>query len=282
MNNGVVRAKHGNAAPAGPGHFPFVNYHRRGVLDHLTATEFRVQLGIGYGSSLIAAKRGDVIVAIDVLRCSSTIVTALANGAKAVIPVKSVREARSLSRRRGAILAGERNGLRPAGFELGNSPLEYRQEKVQGRVIVLTTTSGTKAIVLGRKAREVLVGSFLNLSATANHAGKTARSSRCGISLVTAGTRGRFSLEDFLCAGALSRSLAKEGASLDDGCISAARAYGDSRSDLHSAMREGVHAKYLESIGLGGDVGYCAQTDIYDIAAVYRSGRIVIVKPSDS
>lgn len=252
------------------------------MLDHLTAAELSVRLGIGYRSSLIAAERGDVIVAIDVLRCSSTIVTALANGAKAVIPVKSVHEARSLSKRHGAILAGERKGLRQAGFELGNSPLEYRQEKVQGRVIVLTTTSGTKAIVLGKKAKEVLVGSFLNLSATATRASKTARSSRCGISLVTAGTQGRFSLEDFLCAGALSDLLAKKGASLDDGCISAARAYRESRSDLQSAMKEGVHAKYLESIGLGGDVGYCAQTDIFDIAAVYGSGRIIAVKPSNS
>jgi len=255
-------------------------FHQTTVIDHLSVAEFSVRLGIGYSSSEAAAERGDVVVAIDVLRCSSSIVTALANGAKAVIPSKSLHEARALSKLHGAILAGERKGIKPAGFELGNSPLEFKQEKVRGRAIVLTTTSGIKAIVLAKKAREILVGSMLNLSATATHAGNTARSSRCGISLITAGTRGRFSLEDFLCAGALSDLLAKKEAALDDGCISAARAYRESSSDFYSAMKEGVHAKYLESIGLGDDVVFCAQKDIYDIAAVFRSDRIVAVKPT--
>lgn len=228
---------------------------------------------------MAAAERRDIVVAIDVLRCSSSIVTALANGAKAVIPAVSLREARLLSRVHSGILAGERKGMRQKGFELGNSPLEFTREKVKGRTVVLTTTSGTKAIVLGKKARGVLVGSLLNLNATARLAGKLAKSSKSGISLITAGTSGRFSLEDFLCAGALSDLFAREGDMLDDGCIAAAHAYRRVQADICSAVREGFHARYLKSISLIDDVTFSTQVNLFDIAAVLKADRIVAVKP---
>jgi len=239
---------------------------------------FNVRLGIGYRSSLAAAERADIVVTIDVLRCSSSIVTALANGANAVMPVVSLREARSLARAHDAILAGERKGIKPAGFDLGNSPLEFKKATVQGRTIVLTTTSGTKAIVLGKKARNLLVGSLLNLNATAKLASRLARSSKSGISLITAGTSGKFSLEDFLCAGALSDLLAQEGGRLDDGCIASAYAYRGVRSDLCSAIGEGLHAEYLKSIDLVDDVMFSTQENLFDIAAVLRTDRVVAVK----
>ncbi|MBS7654517.1 2-phosphosulfolactate phosphatase, partial [Candidatus Bathyarchaeota archaeon] len=94
-----------------------------------------------------AAKRGDLIIIIDALRCCSSIVTALANGAEAIIPVKTLREAyRIHARNPKYLLAGERGGLKPRGFDLGNSPLEYTSERVHGKIILLTTTSGTTAI----------------------------------------------------------------------------------------------------------------------------------------
>ncbi len=241
--------------------------------------EFNVHLGVGYSTSLAAVERDDIIIAIDVLRCSSSIVTALANGAKAVIPAHSLREARSLSKVHGAMLVGERRGIRPKGFELGNSPLEFRQERVKNKTIVMTTTSGTKAIVLGREARRLFVGSFLNLNATAKFGVRLAKSSGSGISLVTAGTRGKFSLEDFLCAGALSDLFSREGGILDDGCTASAYAYRWARSDLRSAIRAGVHAKYLRSIDLGDDVTFCTRIDLFEIAAVLKANLIVAVKP---
>lgn len=238
-----------------------------------------VRLELGYRNSTAAAERGDVIIAIDVLRCSSSIVTALANGAKAVIPSTTLNEARSLAKTHRAILAGERKGKKPKGFQLGNSPLEFEKEVVQGRTIVLTTTSGTKAIVLGKKGRSVLVGSLLNLQATARLSARLAEASKRGISLVTAGTRGLFSLEDFLCAGAISDRFMGCGARLDDGCLAAVHAWRNARLDLRSALREGRHAKYLNSIGLGDDVDFCARVDVFDIAAIMKGSRIVAVTP---
>ena len=240
---------------------------------------FEVHLGIGFKEAAKAAGKHDIIIAIDVLRCSSSIVTALAKGAKAVLPAASLSETRFLSKRYGAILAGERKGMRPRGFELGNSPLEFTREKVKGRTIVLTTTSGTRAIVLGKGAPSLLVGSLLNLNATAKLAGKLAKSSKSGISLITAGTSGRFSLEDFLCAGALSHLFVREGGMLDDGCIAAAHAYRRVQSDLCSAVREGFHARYLKSIGLADDVAYSTQVNLFDIAALLKADNIVAVKP---
>jgi len=242
-------------------------------------TKFNVRLEMGYRKSPVAADRRDIIVAIDVLRCSSSIVTALANGAKAIIPAISLSEARSLAKAHRAVLAGERKGIKPEGFQLGNSPLEFKRKAVEGRTVVLTSTSGTKAIVLGEKARGMLVGSFLNLEATARLCLRLVQTSRRGVSLVTAGTGGAFSLEDFLCAGAISRRLMQHNALLDDGCWASAHAWMDARSNLRSVIREGFHAKRLDSIHFSDDVDFCARVNVFDIAAVLKGDRIVAVKP---
>jgi len=144
---------------------------------------------------------------------------------------------------------------------------------------VLTSTSGTKAIVLGEKARGMLVGSFLNLEATARLCLRLVQTSRRGVSLVTAGTGGAFSLEDFLCAGAISRRLMQHNALLDDGCWASAHAWMDARSNLRSVIREGFHAKRLDSIHFSDDVDFCARVNVFDIAAVLKGDRIVAVKP---
>ena len=242
-------------------------------------TRFNVRLEMEYRKSPVAADRGDIIVAIDVLRCSSSIVTALANGAEEVIPAISLGKARSLAKAHRAVLAGERKGIKPEGFQLGNSPLEFKRTVVEGRTVVLTTTSGTKAIILGKKARGMLVGSFLNLEATARLCLRLARTLRSGVSLVTAGTGGAFSLEDFLCAGAISGRLMQHNAMLDDGCWASVHAWIDARSNLRSVIREGFHAKRLDSIHFSDDVNFCARTNVFGIAAVLKDDRIVAVKP---
>jgi len=242
-------------------------------------TNLNVHLELGFRNSAVAVERRDVVVAIDVLRCSSSTVTALANGAKAVIPSLTLNEARALAKARGAILAGERKGRRPKGFQLGNSPLEFKEKVVHNRTIVLTTTSGTKAIVLSREARNVLVGSFLNLDATVRVGSRLAKASGSGISLVTAGRGGLFSLEDFLCAGAMSDKLIREGARLDDGCLASAYAWREARPNLFAALKEGFHAKRLCSLGFARDVEFAARVNLFSIAAILRGDRIVAVKP---
>jgi 2-phosphosulfolactate phosphatase len=154
------------------------------------------------------AVAGGIAVVIDVLRASTTIVTALAHGAAGVRPVLTIAEARALAAGGGPVsdllLGGERGGLRIDGFDLGNSPLEYAPARVAGRRIVITTTNGTAALDASRAAAEVLIGAIVNRSAVAARARALAFGHGVAdIHLVCAGTDGQVTEEDLLTAGAI-------------------------------------------------------------------------------
>jgi 2-phosphosulfolactate phosphatase len=157
---------------------------------------------------------GGTVVVIDVLRASTTIGHALAAGARAVIPALEVDEARRIAAglpAGEALLGGEREGLAIAGFDLGNSPAEYRPETVGGRTVVFTTTNGTRAMNRCRAAARVLIGAFVNLSAVCETI-QTARSNPAkSIHMLCAGTRGRITREDVLFAGAVIDVLLRGG-----------------------------------------------------------------------
>jgi len=223
-----------------------------------------------------AVQRGDVIIVIDVLRCSSTIVTALANAADAVIPTKTVKEARILHKKHPEfILAGERRGIKPKGFDLGNSPLEFSPQKVKGRQIILTTTSGTKAIILSKNAKYVFTGAFLNAEATAKAALNLAQQEKIGISLISAGTNGRFSLEDFICVGAIVESFPADNLEHSDAILAALLAFQQTRKSLDRVIQSGHHARYLISQGFEEDVKFCSQLNIFKIVP-FLKGEIIV------
>lgn len=229
-------------------------------------------------NALKAVQREDAVVAIDVLRCCSTIVTALANGAEEVIPTKTVNEALRLRKKHPElILAGERRGIKPRGFDIGNSPLEFSPQAIGGKRIILTTTSGTKAIVLSRKTKWVLVGALLNAEAVAKAILEIAEKERMGISLVLSGRKGEhFSLEDFLCAGLIVESLPTRGfgVELSDAALGSWLAFQQSRRTLYETIQEGYHARYLKSIGFEEDTRFCSQVNAFDIVPIYRNGTI--------
>ncbi len=147
---------------------------------------------------------GGIAVVIDVLRASTTIITALAHGADRVRPVLTVEEARALAGGAGVLLGGERGGLKIDGFDLGNSPREYTRDRVGGRSIVITTTNGTAALHACTGAIGVLIGAIVNRSAVAAAAHALAREhGGCDVHLVCAGTEGAVTEEDLLAAGAI-------------------------------------------------------------------------------
>ncbi len=142
---------------------------------------------------------GTTAVVIDVLRASTTMLAALAAGAAGIVPCLHVEEARSLAAdQQGTLLGGERGGLKIEGFDFGNSPAEYTVESVRGRTIAFTTTNGTRALQRCASAEQVLIGSFVNLTALC----RALRSCRT-IELVCAGTNGQVTREDVLFAGAV-------------------------------------------------------------------------------
>jgi 2-phosphosulfolactate phosphatase len=223
-----------------------------------------------------AALGGVSAVVIDVVRASTTIVTALANGARAVLPVASPAEA--ADRAGGwpdgvALLGGERGGAPPPGFECGNSPAEYTADRVSGRTVVFTTTNGTRALLAVTGAKRVAVAGFVNAAAVVRwllgEPGDTL--------LVCAGESGRFCLEDATCAGLLIERLreARPGASVSDAARAAAILYRHYAADLGWMLDEAAWAQLLVGQGRGGDLPLCAALDIFDVVPVTRGGLLV-------
>ena len=223
-----------------------------------------------------AVKRGDIIVIIDVLRSSSTIITALANGASEIIPTPTVKKAKQMKQRNPEyILAGERKGLKPRGFELGNSPGEFTRKKIYGRVIILTTTDGTKAFEIAKEsARPVLVGGFLNAEAVGKRLSDLAYRNNCGVSLIACGKKGKLSIEDFVCTGRILEMMPVEELALSDSALAAFAASKGAGEKVVELVRSSEHGKYLERIGLAKDIEFCLRINRYSDVPIFDSDRI--------
>jgi 2-phosphosulfolactate phosphatase len=218
------------------------------------------------------AVAGGIAVVIDVLRASTTIITALANGAARVRPVADVAEARRLVAALGpdTLLGGERGGVRIEGFDLGNSPAEYARDRVAGRSIVLTTTNGTAALAACRGAGEILVGAIVNRSAVAAAVRRLAVAGDGGdVHLVCAGTDGTVTAEDVLAAGAILDAALRDepAAELDAAAQAALAAFrvaagaADPEAALGAAFRHSPGGANLVALGMQADLPLCAALD---------------------
>jgi 2-phosphosulfolactate phosphatase len=228
-----------------------------------------------------AAVRDRTAVVIDVLRACTSIAAAFQSGAEKVIPAESVVAAtRLLSTldRDHALLCGEREGKKVSGFDLGNSPSEYSAAAVRGKTLVFASTNGSKALARTTTAHEVLVCSFVNLSAVCTRLLATAES----VAIILAGQSGRFSLEDAVCGGQLLSLLRAElpDIKVGDGGAAAELMAAQFDGDLLGMLRRSSHGSYLESIGFGEDLLACAALDSIPVVPVCREGRIVVESPS--
>jgi len=220
-------------------------------------------------------------IVFDVLRATSTFVTALQNGAKAIIPVETISEAVAIRKKQpDVLLGGEREGVKiskatqsgSADFDLGNSPREYTPEKVKDKTIVSTTTNGTLALEACSKGGSVLAASFLNLSATARFLKQVQMED---ILIVCAGTGKNAALEDVLGAGALCNMLIGK---FTDSAQIARTAYANSQMDLAAAVCNSENAKrLLTTPDLRGDVSYCLRLDTVNLVAVMGTDNAIRV-----
>jgi 2-phosphosulfolactate phosphatase len=228
--------------------------------------------------SLKAVKRGDLIIVVDVLRCSSSIVNAFANGVKAVVPTVTLKEAFAVRKEHSDyLLAGERRGRKPRGFDFGNSPLEFVQEAVERRTVIMTTTSGTRALVGCRQAEHVLVGAFLNAEAAAKRATDTVQSTGVNVSFVLAGEKSLFSLEDFLCAGAIAAGFPTAGFDFSDVTSAAVFAFKRAETALRESVMKSRHARHLTELGFERDVEFSCMLNRFDLVPVYCDGMVKLV-----
>jgi 2-phosphosulfolactate phosphatase len=223
-----------------------------------------------------------VCVVLDILRATSAMITALANGASAIIPVATIEEAVQIrATRPDVLLGGERFGAKISAeasggttFDFGNSPREYTRGKVSGRTIVSTTTNGTRALRSCAHAKRVLVGAFLNLQATADWIERNAPEN---LVVVASGTFEEAAYEDALGAGALCDRLwaMYEPGHISDSALLARSIFKLGRADLLGAMRQALNARrLLAKPDLAPDVDYCSQLDCYSFVAVLQDGEV--------
>lgn len=237
----------------------------------------RVYVELAAKDAFKAARRRDLIIVIDVLRCTSSIVNALANGAKTVIPKLTLKEAYRLREQHpDHLLAGERKGRKLKGFDLGNSPLEFEQDVVKGKTVIMTTTSGTRALVRCRQAEHVLVGAFLNAKAIAKKAAEIAQKNDVNISFVLAGEKGSFSLEDFLCAGAIMSEFPADRSDFSDEALAAMLGFERVKSALSEYIAKSRHAKHLAKLGFEKDIEFSCKLNQFGLVPVYKNDKITL------
>lgn len=221
--------------------------------------------------------KGKSVIIIDVLRAASTIVTALNNGARAIIPVADMAEAGRIAEHMDEdtmVMGGERGGLKIDGYQLGNSPLEYTPEAVQGKTVVLNTSNGTSAIVRIKGAVDIAVASLLNLSEVIRFAFEAQND----VAIVCSGSGDRVALEDLLCAGFIVHQLwgGKEPANRSDAAHIAFSQYSQDQDRLEEAILQSNHARHLIELGFEDDVSYCSMLDTLSLLPLYRDSRIVL------
>lgn len=211
-----------------------------------------------------------VVVIIDVLRATSTIATALYNGAKCVIPVDSVPRCIELGITLDGITAGERDGKVAEGLSYGNSPFEYPGSFIGNRTLVLTTTNGTKLLhmALAQGKCEIITGAFLNLSAVCNYLVEQKKP----VILGCAAWKDRVNMEDTLFAGAVAERIQEYFHINCDSTHIAMTLYHQAKHDIFEFMKKNDASHYhrLMNYGLEKDIRHCLTPDLANVLPIYR------------
>ena len=226
----------------------------------------------------------DCAIAIDVLRATTTMVTALAAGAEAVqvfSDLDKLMQASEAWPSEKRIRAGERGGAKVAGCDMGNSPLDCTQDRVEGRRLFISTTNGTRSLQRVQEAKSVLAAAFINRKAVVDYILSQQPET---VWIVGSGWEGSYSLEDTACAGAIAHSLLKElDTQIDDFAgndevIGAIALYLQWQDQLLELMQYASHGKRLLRLDCHDDLKYCIQTDILDVLAIQREPGVLVKK----
>jgi 2-phosphosulfolactate phosphatase len=214
--------------------------------------------------------KGRIIVVIDILRATSCMTTAFAHGVKSILPVASLEECRKL-KNEGFTCAAERDGKKEDGFDLGNSPFSYMEENLKDQNIAMTTTNGTLAITLSKDAKQVIVGSFLNLSALVDYLS----GQNDNIILLCSGWKGKVNLEDSIFAGAVVEALQGKFAMECDAPLLAMHLYHAAKYDMAEFLKDSSHVKRLRKLNIQEDIVFCLTKDKYDVIPVLQ-GKVLV------
>jgi 2-phosphosulfolactate phosphatase len=200
------------------------------------------------------------VIVVDILRATSCMTTAFAHGIECIAPFARLEDCLAM-KSKGFFTAGERDGKKVDGFDFGNSPFEYMDPKLRKQKIAFTTTNGTQAIVKSLGAQQIIIGSFLNLSAVVDHLRKTNED----ILIVCAGWKGKVNLEDTLFAGAVVDRMKNEIVLACDAPLAAQHLYNVAKSDMISFLKESSHVKRLARLNIFKDIEFCLTPDQYSV-----------------
>ncbi|HEV8515359.1 MAG TPA: 2-phosphosulfolactate phosphatase [Cyclobacteriaceae bacterium] len=211
------------------------------------------------------------VVVVDILRATSCMVTAFAHGVESITPVANLEECLKM-KTKGYVTSGERDGKKVEGFDKGNSPFEYTGEEIRGLKLAFTTTNGTQAIEKAKGAKEVIVGSFLNLTAVVRYLllGEN------NVLIVCAGWKGRVNLEDTLFAGAVVEKLKDYLGPDCDAPLAAQHLYNVAKNDMVKFLEQSSHVRRLNRLNIHKDIEFCVTPDLYKVLPRLQKGVLVI------
>lgn len=212
-----------------------------------------------------------IVVVVDILRATSCMTTALAHGIRSITPVATLQECKAL-KDQGYLAAAERDGKTAEGFDLGNSPFTYMNKKeMVGKDLAVTTTNGTLAITKSVEAREIIIGSFLNISVVCNYLANQPHD----VLILCAGWKGKLNLEDTIFAGALVEALGKNFDAENDSALAALALYHAAKHNMLDFLLNSSHVKRLKGLNIIKDIDFCLQRDIYNIIPVLKGKKLV-------
>lgn len=216
---------------------------------------------------------GKICVVIDVLRATSVMITALHNGAEKIFPFKDIKTIQERCENlKNIIKCGERNALKIDGFDLGNSPLEFTKEKVFRKDIYMSTTNGTKAVENSLSAEKIIICSFLNIKSVSEKLLEYKKD----VVIVCAGTNGKFSLDDTLCAGLIIKEMQKHTEIQMNDVLLAAVRISESHENIKDILKGSTHYERLLSLGFEKDMEHIFSLNKYSIVPEYKNGYISI------
>ena len=210
------------------------------------------------------------VVVVDIFRATSCMTTALAYGIGSITPFAKAEDCLAM-KSQGYYTSGERDGKKIEGFDLGNSPFEYMADELKGKNIAFTTTNGTQAIIKSLGAREIIIGSFLNLSAVVNYL----RAGTNNVLIVCAGWKGKVNLEDTLFAGAIVELLKDQFEPECDAPVAAQHLYNQAAHDMVDFLKDSSHVQRLARLNIYKDIEFCLTLDQYTVIPVLKEGVLV-------
>jgi len=213
-----------------------------------------------------------IVVVTDILRATSAISTALHHGAKEIIPVSTIEEARAY-KKKGYLVGAERNAVQLEEFDFGNSPYSYMNDDIKGKSIVLTTTNGTRAIDLAKNSYQVVIGAFTNFDAVVDYLAASGRD----ILILCSGWKGRYNLEDTIYGGAITQALERKGVltEIEDSALSAMYLYEMGMDDPYKFLMNSSHRRRLKNLNLKEDIRYCLSLNRTDVIPIYKDGKLI-------